>query len=169
MNFHRLLPRFNRAPIDDDRQHGLIVADSITGAPAVVTGTSFDGGAIVGIDVTILDGSGNPTVPFSLPSNSTPLPITASNSGVTNLVAAVSGKSIRVLQLVLIANGAVNVKFQSHVTPTDLTGLFYLVANTGFSAPFSPIGQFQTTQGEALDINLSQSVAIGGYLSYTLV
>lgn len=92
-------------------------------------------------------------------------PIVASASGVTNLVAAVATKKIRVMSYVLISNGAVNVKFQTHVTPTDLSGLLYLVANTGASAS-SPYGLFQSVSGEALDLNLSGAVAVGGHLSY---
>lgn len=92
--------------------------------------------------------------------------ITASSSGVTNILALVAGKKIRVLSLTLVANAAVNVKFQSHVTPTDLTGLFYLGANGGFVLNFSPTGHFETITGEALDINLSGAVAVGGVLTY---
>jgi len=95
--------------------------------------------------------------------------ITASSSGVTNLVALVSSKKIRVLSLVLTANGAVNVKFQSHATPTDITGLFYLSSTGGFVLPYNPTGWFQTLSGEALDINLSGSIAVGGCLEYVAV
>ena len=120
-------------------------------------------------DVTIVDGNGDQITSFGGVSSPLFAAITANTSGVTNLVAAQAGKQIRVLQVVLVSNGAVNIKFQSHVTPTDLTGLFYLVANTGFSSGYAPSGQFQTVQGEALDINLSGNVAIGGYLTYTLI
>ena len=92
--------------------------------------------------------------------------ISASSSGVNALISAVAGKKIRVLSLVLMANAAVNVKFQSHTTPTDLTGLFYLAANGGFSVGFSPLGHFETVAGEQLDINLSGAVAVGGCLTY---
>lgn len=95
--------------------------------------------------------------------------ITASSSGATTVVSAVTGKTIRVLSVVLISNGTVNVKFQSHVTPTDLTGLLYLVANTGFSTSWADGGHFATTSGEALDINLSGNIAVGGWLTYILV
>jgi len=95
--------------------------------------------------------------------------ITASSSGVTNLLALVSSKKLRVLSLALVANGTVNVKFQSHVTPTDITGLFYLVANTGFVLPYNPLGWFQSISGEALDINLSASIAVGGTFTYVEV
>jgi hypothetical protein len=95
--------------------------------------------------------------------------IVASSSGVTNVLALVGGKRIRVLALQLTANGAVNVKWQSHVTPTDLTGLAYLAANGGYVLPYNPLGWFQTVSGEALDINLSGAVAVGGCLTYVTV
>jgi hypothetical protein len=165
--FNRLLPRFVAGPIDDDRIHGLIALNTVGGTALPISGIAF-AGPVNALVVAVVDGSGNQITNFGAPSP-TFVPITASAMGVTNLVAAQAGKSIRVLQVMLVSNGAVNVKFQSHVSPTDLTGLFYLVANTGFSSGYSPVGQFQTTSGEALDINLSGAVAVGGYLSYVLV
>lgn len=95
--------------------------------------------------------------------------ITASASGVTQVVAAVGGKKIRVLSWTLVCSGAVNVKWQSAVTPTDLTGLHYFAANGGASPAFDPFGHFQTLTGEALNINLSGATAVGGSLQYVEV
>ena len=95
--------------------------------------------------------------------------ITASSSGATQIVAAVSSKKIRVLSYVFQCNATVNVKFQSHVTPTDKTGLLYNAANTGASSGFNPLGHFETIAGEALDINLSGAVAVGGHITYAEV
>lgn len=95
--------------------------------------------------------------------------ITASASGATTIVALVSSKKIRVLAWSVVCNAAVNVKWQSHVTPTDLTGLHYFAANGGITVPFSPVGYFETVAGEALDINLSSAVAVGGSLVYVEV
>jgi hypothetical protein len=96
--------------------------------------------------------------------------IVASSSGATTIVAAVTSKKIRVLALKLTANAAVNVKWQSHVTPTDLTGLsYYAAAGDGEVLPFNPVGWFDTVAGEALDINLSGAVAVGGHLTYVAV
>lgn len=92
--------------------------------------------------------------------------IVASASGATTVVAAVTGKKIRVLSFVLSANAALNVKFQSHGGPTDITGLLYLTDKSGIGASFSPAGHFETVAGEALDINLSAAVAVGGFLTY---
>lgn len=95
--------------------------------------------------------------------------ISASSSGAQQAVAAVTSKKIRVLGYSLVAAGAVNVKFQSHVSPTDLTGLMDFAGNGGISVPFSPVGHFETVAGEALDINLSGAVAVGGHLVYVTV
>jgi hypothetical protein len=89
-----------------------------------------------------------------------------STSATASVVAAVAGKKIRVLGYVLSAAGTVNVKWQSHVTPTNLSGLLYMVANTAISSTPSPLGLFETVAGEALDLNLSASVAVGGHVTY---
>lgn len=95
--------------------------------------------------------------------------IAASSSGANTVIAAVTSKRIRVVALLLTANGAVNAKWQSHVTPTDLTGLAYLAANGGYTLPYNPLGWFQTVSGEALDINLSGAVAVGGMITYLTI
>jgi hypothetical protein len=95
--------------------------------------------------------------------------VVASASGVTTVIAAVTSKKIRVLALELMSNGTTNVKWQSHTTPTDLTGLAYLVANAGYVLPFCPTGWFETVSGEALDINLSAAIAVGGSVVYVEV
>ncbi len=95
--------------------------------------------------------------------------ISASSSGDNTIVAAVSGKRIVPIQIALISNGTVNVKFQSGASGTNLTGLFYLIANTGFVMPKSDTGWFQTASGSLLNLNLSGAVAVGGVLSYVEV
>jgi len=95
--------------------------------------------------------------------------IVASASGATTIVSATAGKRIRVLRWSLSANGAVNAKWQSHVTPTDLTGLHYMTQFSTAGGSYCPVGLFQTVSGEALDINLSGAIAVGGELTYILV
>lgn len=87
-------------------------------------------------------------------------------SATGTVVAAVPGKKIRVISYVIMASGTVNTKWQSHVAPTDLGGLLYLVANTGAVSGYNPSGHFETVVSEALDLNLSGSVAVGGHLTY---
>lgn len=96
--------------------------------------------------------------------------IAASSSGNNTLVAAVTGKKIRVLAYNLIGNGAVNAKFQSGASGTDLTGLKYIAAaGGGICAPYNPMGWFETAAATLLNLNLSGAVAVGGELVYVEV
>lgn len=93
--------------------------------------------------------------------------IAASSSGANEIVAAVTGKKIKVLAYLLSAAGSVNAKWQR--ASTDITGLHYMVANSQVPSPFSPVGLFETASGEALNLNLSVGVAVGGYVVYVEV
>lgn len=96
--------------------------------------------------------------------------ISVSSSGANTIVSAVTGKKIRVLSWDCVANAAVNFKWQSHTTPTDLTGLYYMAGQgNGVARAFNPVGYFETVSGEALDLNLSAAVAVGGSLVYVEV
>jgi hypothetical protein len=94
--------------------------------------------------------------------------ISASSSGSNSIIAAVTSKKIRVLAVDIIANGTVNAKWRSS-TATDITGLAYLVANSGYVRPFSPVGWFETAAGAALTLDLSAAVAVGGCVVYVEV
>lgn len=95
--------------------------------------------------------------------------IVASASGVTNIVALTGGKMIRVIAWEVKVNAAVNFKWQSHVAG-DITGLYYNSGQgDGVARALNQFGYFQTAVGEALDINLSGAVAVGGSLVYVLV
>jgi hypothetical protein len=95
--------------------------------------------------------------------------IAASISGATTIVAAVGGKRVRVLRWRLSANGIVNVKWQSHIAPTDISGLSYCTQYKDAGGGYCPLGHFQSVLGEALDLNLSAGVAVSGELTYVLV
>lgn len=90
--------------------------------------------------------------------------IAASSSGDNVLVSAVTGKKIRVLALAMMSNGTVNGKFQSGAT--DISGLFYMVANTGAVLPYNPAGWCETAVTTNLELNLSAAIAVGGLLTY---
>lgn len=93
--------------------------------------------------------------------------VSASSSGDNEIVAANGTNKIRVLGYVLVSSGTVNAKWRS--ATTDKSGLLYFVANTGVSAPFSPVGHLETAAGAALNLNLSGAVAVGGHIVYVLV
>ena len=80
----------------------------------------------------------------------------------TLVVASVSTLKIRVHQYLIHGGGTVNAKFQSNTT--DITGLHYLVLSGGAAPSFSPVGLFETSAGQSLNINLSLSIPIGGWV-----
>lgn len=93
--------------------------------------------------------------------------ISTSASGATQLVAAPgAGLFIRVFGFSLSANGTVNAKFQS--ASTDMTGLYYL---TQFGGVVRQNEQclFDCAANEALNINLSGAVAVGGEITYAII
>lgn len=91
--------------------------------------------------------------------------ISAASSGDNIIVAAVTSKKIRVLNYTLVSAGTVNAYWKS-ATAGALSGAIPLVANSGASPAYSPVGHFETTAGEALDLNLSGAIGVYGHLTY---
>lgn len=91
--------------------------------------------------------------------------VSASSSGNNTLVAAVTGKKIRVLSYSLVAAGAVTVKFQSGSTGTDLTGAMSIAANGTVSAD-SVNGLFETAASTLLNLSLGGAVSVTGHITY---
>lgn len=89
--------------------------------------------------------------------------VNATSAGNTQVVAAVTGKKIRVVAYAVVSNDDVVVKFRSGTT--DITGGMRLVQGGGIAHAFEG-GLFQTTVGAALNINLSANAQVGGYVVY---
>ena len=98
-------------------------------------------------------------------------PITASASGATTIVPAptVAGQQIVVLDITVTHSASVNWSLQSHVTTTVATGLMYGTAGPPMVLSDPMNGLFATVPGEALDINLSSAVAVGGLITYVVL
>ena len=92
--------------------------------------------------------------------------INVAGSGNNTLVAAVTGKKIRVLSYVIVAGGAVTARFESDADGTALTGEMELAANQVLAPPDPRGGHFETAAGELLNLELSGAVNVDGYLSY---
>lgn len=92
--------------------------------------------------------------------------IDAATSGDNTLVAAVAAKKIRVLSVLLVSAGIVNVRFESGASGTALSGQMNLIANTGFAMAYSPLGLFETAAGSLLNIELSAAISVDGFLTY---
>lgn len=90
--------------------------------------------------------------------------ISVSSSGDNQIVAANATKKLRVLAYTIVADGTVAAKWRNGTT--DVTGAMSWVANTGISAPFCPVGHFETSTNAALNLNLSAAVGARGHVTY---
>jgi len=89
--------------------------------------------------------------------------ISATNSGNTQVVGAVSGKRIRVIAFAVVADATVSIKFRSGTT--DITGSMRVVQGGGIAHAYDG-GLFQTAVNQPLNINLSADATVGGYVVY---
>lgn len=95
--------------------------------------------------------------------------ISASTSGDNTLVAAVTGKKIKVLAVILVVSGDVDVRFESGAGGSALTGIISLAQDgNGFILPSTLPGfhWFETAAGELLNLELSDAVQVSGCLLY---
>ena len=96
--------------------------------------------------------------------------VSASTSGNNTLVAAVSGKRICVIGLVLAAASAVVARLESGAGTTALTGVMPLVANGNLSLvfPMSIPGNpwVKTASGALLNLELGGAVQVSGVVVY---
>lgn len=93
--------------------------------------------------------------------------VAASTGGNNTLVAAVAGKVIRVLALVLVASGGANtVRLESDADGSPLSGQMDLAADGQLILPYNPAGWVETVAGELLNLELSAATAVAGLLLY---
>ncbi len=92
--------------------------------------------------------------------------IAAAASGDNTLVAAVTGRKIRVVSLYMVASAAVTARFESGAGGTALSGQMQLAANGVLELPYNPAGWFETAAGALLNLELSAATSVDGGLSY---
>lgn len=93
--------------------------------------------------------------------------VSAAVLGNNTLVAAVTGKSIRVVAAVLVASGGANtVRLESDADGTALTGQMDLAADGQLVLPYNPAGWAATVAGELLNLELSAATAVEGVVLY---
>lgn len=96
--------------------------------------------------------------------------ISPASSGANTVLAAVTGRRIRILAISLSAASAVNAKFQSASGGTDITKLFYMTSgDLNVVLPYNPFGWFQTVAGELLCMDLSSGVSVAIQITYVLI
>lgn len=97
--------------------------------------------------------------------------VSAASNGNNTLVAAVTGKKIRVLSAHLTMSGTtITWAFQSGAGGTALTGTMGPIAQ-GVTVvwPFSPVGHFETASATLLNLSLSGAQTVAGSLTYVEV
>lgn len=93
--------------------------------------------------------------------------VSVSSSGDNSLVAASTGKKTKVLGLVLVASGDVDIIIKS--ADTRITGGISLALDgNGFVLPMATPGMhwLETAANEALNLNLSAAVQVSGFIVY---
>lgn len=94
-------------------------------------------------------------------------------SGVTDgdntVVAAVTGKRVRVIGLHMVSAGDQTAVFQSAAGGTALTGVMTMIKGVPFTA-YNPLGLFeQDVADELLNLALTESVQVSGFVTYLLI
>ena len=93
--------------------------------------------------------------------------IDAASSGNNTLVAAVSGKKIRVLALFITMTGTlVTIRFEDGADGTALTGQMGPTAGQTIVLPFNPVGWFETSAATLLNLELGGAQSVDGVLVY---
>ena len=93
--------------------------------------------------------------------------IDAAAAGDNTLVAAVTGKKIRVLSAVLVASGGANtIRFESGAAGTALSGQMDIAADGQLVLPLNGFGWLETAAGALLNLELSAATLIAGALVY---
>ena len=95
--------------------------------------------------------------------------VSASGSGNNTVVAAVTGKKIRVLGFLLVSALAVTVQWQSGAGGTALCGVMSLGITAAVNSGISEAGLFETASGALLNLSLGGAVSVGGYVIYVEV
>lgn len=95
--------------------------------------------------------------------------VTATATATNDIVAAVTGKKIKVLAAFISQASATSFKFQSNAT-TDITNAFTTSASDlCVVLPYNPSGWFQTVAGEKLNFVPATAVATNVNLTYILI
>lgn len=95
--------------------------------------------------------------------------ISGAGSGNNTLLAAATGKKIRVLSLFLVAVTAVTVRFESGAGGTALSGVMSIGANGILALPHNPCGWFETAESALLNMELGDAVQVSGSFTYQLI
>lgn len=132
---------------------------------------------IYGLVPVIAQGPVTPAAPVTsvVFNGSTPLLpkriiVDTATNGDTEVIAGVSSRRIRVLALFLTMTGtAVTIRFEDTRAGTALTGQMTPSQGQTIVLPFNPVGWFQTTAGNSLNLELGGGQSVDGAITYVEV
>lgn len=135
-------------------------AANLNATAVIAAGTALIGKVSTADDVTdIYDGTTSLTFKRAF--------ATATASGNTQVVAAVTSKSIKVLRYSIRANTAVSGTFRSN--STAISASFYLTQFAVNNGSYCKYGHYQTASGEALNFNLAATGTVAIEVLYVEV
>lgn len=94
------------------------------------------------------------------------VPVSETTSGDHTVVAADADQKIRVISVSLLASGNVDIQWKS--AAGVITGVYPVPRRGGYVLPENQSGWFETDINEALVLNMSAAVTLGGSLTYIL-
>jgi len=86
--------------------------------------------------------------------------------GAPQVLPAVAGKKIRVLSYVIVAPSATSVRWRDTLEGYHSGMIVFTAGGQGISAPYCPVGHFETVVGAVLWLESSPAVTISGHLTY---
>lgn len=96
--------------------------------------------------------------------------VNASALGANTLIAAVAGKSFKILEILLAAHGDVDSTLESGTGgANEFIPVWPHDKCPGFHLEYLERGHFQTVPGEVLNLNLSAAVQVVGFVKYNEV
>lgn len=87
-------------------------------------------------------------------------------SGDNTVIAAVAGKSLKVLSYSMTATGSVTARWESGAGGTALSGQMTMATGVPIVCNGAPYGCFQTGVGALLNLELSGAVSVDGHITY---
>lgn len=93
--------------------------------------------------------------------------VVAASATDNTVVSAVATRKIRVLAYSLMAVTPVNARWQSGTGAANLlTGFMFLGASGGLVAPYNPVGWFETSGNNLLNLKCAAAQSVGGCITY---
>lgn len=92
--------------------------------------------------------------------------VDCATSGDNTIVAAVTGKAIRIISGYVVAANAVTARWESGAGGTALSGQMNLAQYGGIVWPPNPYGWAQTAAGALLNLELGGAVSVDGAIQY---